>query len=162
MRRGMADNLDAINAVTRIIIAAAIEVHRALGPGLLESAYATCLAHELRGRNLGVVTSQWLPLEYKDVRLDCGYRIDMIVNDVVLLELKSVSGLAPIHEAQLLTYLKLTGCPAGLLINFNVPLLKQGIRRLLNPKPTRFARPTLPEQTNASTSGDGQRPSDAP
>ncbi len=156
MRRGMADNLDAINAVTRIIIAAAIEVHRALGPGLLDSAYATCLAHELRGRNLGVVTSQWLPLEYKDVRLDCGYRIDMIVNDVVLLELKSVSALAPIHEAQLLTYLKLTGCPAGLLINFNVPLLKQGIRRLLNSKPTRFVATTLPEPAHAFTPGDGE------
>ena len=117
---------------TRPIIGAAIEVHRNLGPGLLESAYEECLCHELHLRGLDCKRQVPLPLLYKGLKLDCGYKIDLIVQDEVLLELKAVERLLPIHEAQLLTYLKLTGKRVGLLINFNVPLLTQGIiRRVL-------------------------------
>ncbi len=115
-----------------IIGAAAVEVHRNLGPGLLESAYEECLCHELHLRGLDCKRQVPLPLLYKGLKLDCGYKIDLIVQDEVLLELKAVERLLPIHEAQLLTYLKLTGKRVGLLINFNVPLLTQGIiRRVL-------------------------------
>ena len=117
---------------TSPIIGAAIEVHRNLGPGLLESAYEECLCHELHLRGLDCKRQVPLPLLYKGLKLDCGYKIDLIVQDEVLLELKAVERLLPIHEAQLLTYLKLTGKRVGLLINFNVPLLTQGIiRRVL-------------------------------
>jgi GxxExxY protein len=108
-------------------------VHRALGPGLLESAYQVCLAFEMGRTGLDVATDVPLPLVYEGIRLECGYRIDAIVDSLVVVEIKSVGQLAPIHEARLLTYLKLTGLPAGLLINFNVPLLKQGVKRRLNP-----------------------------
>ena len=117
---------------TEKIIGAAIEVHRVLGPGLLESVYQPCMAHEFSLRNM--LYGQQIPLavEYKGVRLDCGYRIDFIVENKVILELKAVEMILPVHEAQLLTYLKLTGCRVGLLINFNVPVLRQGIvRRVL-------------------------------
>lgn len=114
------------------IIGAAIEVHRNLGPGLLESAYEECLCHELHLRGLDCKRQVLLPLLYKGFKLDCGYKIDLIVQDEVVLELKAVERLLPVHEAQLLTYLKLTSKSVGLLINFNVPLLTQGIiRRVL-------------------------------
>jgi len=117
---------------TEKIIGAAIEVHRVLGPGLLESVYQPCMAHEFSLRNM--LFGQQIPLavEYKGVRLDCGYRIDFVVENKVILELKAVEMILPVHEAQLLTYLKLTGWRVGLLINFNVPVLRQGIvRRVL-------------------------------
>ena len=117
---------------TSPIIGAAIEVHRNLGPGLLESAYEECLCHELHLRGLDFKRQVELPLLCKGLKLDCGYKLDLIVQDQVILELKAVEKLLPIHEAQLLTYLRLTGKRVGLLINFNVPLLTQGIiRRVL-------------------------------
>ena len=123
---------DPLNNVTSGIIGAAIDVHRALGPELLESAYEACLAYELIQREMKVEQQKPLPLIYRDVQLDCGYRIDLLVDDAVILEIKSVDSLAPIHQAQLLSYLKLSGCEVGLLINFNVKLLKQGIVRMVN------------------------------
>jgi GxxExxY protein len=120
-----------IDDLTGRIIGAAIEVHKALGPGLLESAYEECLCHEFDLRQIHYKKQQALPVEYKGVKLDCGYRIDLLVKDLVILELKCVESLEPIHEAQLLTYLKLTGLRVGLLINFNVPVLKRGIRRFM-------------------------------
>jgi GxxExxY protein len=109
-----------------------MEVHRALGPGLLESAYEACLAFELVERGLKVECQKPLPVVYKDVNLDCGYRLDLLVDDQVIVELKAINDLASIHEAQMLSYLKLTGCKVGLLINFNVRVLKSGIKRLVN------------------------------
>ena len=123
---------DPLNNVTSGIIGAAIDVHRALGPGLLESAYEACLAYELIQREMKVEQQKPLPLIYRDVQLDCGYRIDLLVDDAVILEIKSVDSLAPTHQAQLLSNLKLSGREAGLLINFNVKLLKQGIVRMVN------------------------------
>ncbi len=118
--------------LTGQIIGAAIEVHRELGPGLLESAYQTCLAQELKLRNLKFEKEKPLPVSYKGCQLDCGYRLDFLVEGKVVVELKAVEAIQPVHEAQLLTYLKLTGCRVGLLINFNVPVLKKGIiRRVL-------------------------------
>jgi GxxExxY protein len=117
---------------TSPIIGAAIEVHRHLGPGLLEACYEECLCHELQLRKLCFTRQVPLPVLYKGLRLDCGYKIDVVVSDEVILELKSVENLLPVHEAQLLTYMKLANKPVGLLINFNVPLLTQGIiRRVL-------------------------------
>lgn len=121
-----------LNRVTGTIIGAAIDVHRALGPGLLESAYEACLAYELAERGLKVEQPKPLPLVYKAVRLDCGYRLDLLVDDCVIVEVKSVDALEPVHTAQVLSYLKLSGCRVGLLINFNVQVLKRGIRRLVN------------------------------
>ena len=118
--------------LTAAIRAAAIEVHRHLGPGLLESAYEECLCYELRRRGLAFDRQKPLPIEYKNVRLDCDFRIDVLVEDKVLLELKSVESLLPVHEAQLLTYLRLSKTKVGLLLNFNVPLTTDGIvRRVL-------------------------------
>jgi GxxExxY protein len=118
-----------MNEITEKIIGAAIEVHRALGPGLLESAYEECLCHELTLRELAFERQKPLPVEYKGVKLDCGYRLDLLVEALVVVEIKAVEVIQPIHEAQLLTYLKLGGWKLGLLINFNVPFLKDGIRR---------------------------------
>jgi GxxExxY protein len=118
-----------INDVTHAIIGAAIEVHRALGPGLLESAYHRCLARELEARQIPFQIEYPLPLEYKGLRLECGYRLDLLVASQVPVEVKSVEALAPIHDAQLLTYLRLGGWKVGLLINFNVVVLKDGIHR---------------------------------
>jgi GxxExxY protein len=118
--------------LTREIIGAAIEVHRELGPRLLESSYEVCLSRELELRGISFEFEKPLPLEYKGVRLDCGYRLDLLVAGVVIVEVKSVEALAPIHEAELLTYLKLTGVKVGLLINFNVVVLKAGLRRLVH------------------------------
>jgi len=120
-----------INKLTQETIGAAIEVHRALGPGLLESAYEECLCRELTIRNISFEHQKPLPLEYKGFKLECGYRIDLLVAGTVVVEVKAVEVLLPIHEAQLLTYLKLGGWKPGLLINFNVPVLKQGIKRLV-------------------------------
>ena len=118
------------SSLTGKIIGAAIEIHRALGPGLLESAYETCLIYELRLRKLKVEPQKSMPVFYKDVMLDCGYRVDLVVENQVIVEIKSVNSLALIHEAQLLSYLKLSDCKIGLLINFNVKMLKEGIRRM--------------------------------
>ncbi|MGA2149797.1 MAG: GxxExxY protein [Bryobacteraceae bacterium] len=121
-----------LNGITQAIIGAAIQVHRVLGPGLLESAYEACLAFELKKRGLSVEQQKPLPLIYEQVKLDCGYRIDLLVEGVVVVEVKSIDALAPIHEAQVMSCLKLSGCKVALLINFNVPLLKDGIRRFVN------------------------------
>jgi len=118
-----------INGLTDAIIGAAIDVHRAIGPGLMESAYEECLCHELQLRDIPFERQRVLPVTYKGLKLDCGYRLDLLVSDAVVVEIKAVEVLLPIHEAQLMTYLKLGGWKAGLLINFNVSLLKNGIRR---------------------------------
>ena len=117
--------------LTEKIIGAAIEVHRALGPGLLESAYAACLDYELQSRGLRTEREKPLPLRYKQVNLDCGYRLDLVVESAVVVELKCVERLQRIHDAQLLSYLRLSGFRIGLLINFNVVCLISGVRRLL-------------------------------
>jgi GxxExxY protein len=113
------------------VIGCAIEVHRELGPGLLESAYEQCLAHELKRNEIPFQLQVPQPVAYKDIHLDCGYRIDFLIDEQLILELKSVSSLQPIHEAQLLTYMKLTKVKTGLLLNFNVPRLKDGIKRFV-------------------------------
>jgi GxxExxY protein len=124
-----------LNGITDRIIKAAINVHKVLGPGLLESAYETCLLYELRQDGLKTEQQKPLPIIYKDVQLECGYRLDLLVSDAVIVEIKSVDKLALIHQAQLLSYLKLADKRIGLLINFNVQLLKHGIRRLVNKFP---------------------------
>lgn len=121
-----------MNELSEKIIGAAIEVHRELGPGLLESTYEACLAHELNLQGIKAVRQQKQPIHYKGLEIDEAYRIDVIVEDQIILELKVVDDLNNIHLAQLLTYLKLSGCSLGYLINFNVPLLKDGIRRVVN------------------------------
>ena len=121
-----------INQLTGAVIGAAIEVHKSLGPGLLESAYERCLCLELELRKIPFVSQKSLPIEYKGVHLDCGYRLDLVVADRLIVELKACDQVLPIHEAQLLTYLKITGIKHGLLINFNVSALKEGIKRLAN------------------------------
>jgi len=115
--------------LTHEIIGAAIEVHRTLGPGLLESAYEECLARELVLRKVKFERQKPVPVVYKDVKLECGYRVDFLVDGRVVVELKAVDGIAPVHEAIVLTYLRLSGCRLGLLINFNVATLKEGVRR---------------------------------
>ncbi len=118
-----------LNEVTERVIGAAIEVHKHLGPGLLESAYEECLCHEMSLRQIPFERQRALPIEYKGIKLDCGYRLDLLVENVVVVEVKAVTILQGIHEAQLLSYLKLGGWKIGLLLNFNVPVLKDGIRR---------------------------------
>ncbi len=118
-----------INKITETIIGASIEVHKALGPGLLETAYEECLSYELRLNGLRFQRQRALPLIYKGIKLDCGYRIDLHVEERVVIELKAIDKLSPIHDAQLLTYMNLVNSSVGLLINFNVPVLKNGIRR---------------------------------
>jgi GxxExxY protein len=117
--------------LTEKVIGLAIEVHRQLGPGLLESAYEECLCLELSEASLAFRRQVPLPITYKSVQLDCGYRLDLVIEDQLILELKAVEGLLPIHEAQVLTYLKLSGIRTGLLLNFNSVVLKSGIRRLM-------------------------------
>lgn len=119
------------NEITHAIIGCAIEVHKRLGPGLLESAYEECLVHELRLRNLLVDRQVPVPVVYRETKLECGYRIDVLVESRVVVELKSVESLAPIHEAIILTYLRLSNHRIGLLINFNVGALKDGVRRFI-------------------------------
>jgi GxxExxY protein len=121
-----------LNQITEDVIGAGIAVHRELGPGLLESTYETCLAYELVERRLNVERQKALPARYRGIHLDCGYRIDLLVDNRVIVELKVVERLEPIHEAQLLSYLKLSGSTVGLLMNFNVTELRRGIRRLVN------------------------------
>ncbi len=123
-----------LNGITDNIIGAAIQVHRTLGPGLLESAYSACLAYELGKRGLAVEPQKPVPLVYERVKLECGYRIDLLVERCVVVEVKSIEALAPIHEAQVISYLRLSGCKLALLINFNVKVLKDGIRRFINGK----------------------------
>ena len=118
-----------LNDLTKLIISAAIEVHGALGPGLLESAYEECLCQELSSQKIPFERQVPLPVKFKEFRLNCGYRLDLLVSKAVVVEIKAVESLLSIHEAQLLTYLKLGGWKVGLLINFNVPVLKNGIRR---------------------------------
>lgn len=118
-----------INDLTKVIIGAAIEVHRALGPGLLESAYEECLCEELKLRGIPFERQKPLPVTYKGRQLDCGYRLDLVVDNAVVVELKAIETFVLIHDAQLLTYLRLGGWKVGLLINFNVPILRDGLRR---------------------------------
>jgi GxxExxY protein len=120
------------NELTERIIGAAIEVHRHLGPGLLESAYEECLCHELKLNGLEFKRQVGLPVCYKGLHLDCAYRLDLLVEDLVIVEIKAIDDLVPIHHAQLLTYLKAAGKRVGLLINFNVPMLKDGLKRVVN------------------------------
>jgi GxxExxY protein len=127
-----------LNLLTRKIIGAAIEVHRHLGPGLLESAYETCLAYELEQIGLTVERQKALPLVYKEIRLDQGYHLDLLVERKVIVELKVVERITPVHEAQVLSYLRFSGCEVGLLINFNVKLLKNGIRRFIMTEKHRY------------------------
>lgn len=121
-----------IEKVATIVVDSAVKVHRALGPGLLESAYQHCLAHELRQRGLHVECELMQPIKYDELQVDAGYRIDMLVEDLVIIENKAVEDILPIHEAQLLTYLKLRDCRLGFLLNWNVRLMKNGIRRMVN------------------------------
>jgi len=121
-----------VNQLTFKIIACAIAVHRALGPGLLESAYFACMVAELRSQGLHVELGVPVPLVYRGLKLDCGYKLDMLVEGIVILELKTLSAILPVHEAQLVTYLKLTGKPVGLILNFNVTVMKDGIKRKIN------------------------------
>jgi GxxExxY protein len=123
---------DALEKIATRVLDAAFEVHRHLGPGLLESTYEMALCHELSRLGLPFERQKDMPVRYKGVHLDCGYRLDLVVDGEVLVELKAIDALPPVHEAQLLTYLKLADRYLGLLINFNVPLLKQGIKRLVN------------------------------
>lgn len=121
-----------LNKITEKIIGAAIRVHRTLGPGLLESAYEFCLAYELQKAGLQVEQQKPIPLVYEAVKLECGYRMDLLVEHSIVVEVKSVEALAQIHEAQTLSYLRLSGCKLALLMNFNVVVLKDGIRRFIN------------------------------
>jgi GxxExxY protein len=120
------------NELSSIIIGCAIEVHKKLGPGLLESAYQTCLLYELKNADLTVQSEKPMPIEYKDIKLDHGYRLDILVNEKVVIEIKTVEAFADVHFAQVLTYLKLGDYKLGLLINFNVSILKDGIKRIAN------------------------------
>lgn len=121
-----------INELTQTVICCAIEVHRVLGPGLLESAYEECTVHEAVHQKLRVKRQVPLPVVYKGIKLDCGYRMDMVVEDLIVVEFKTVEALLPVHDAQLLSYLKLSGMPVGLLINFHVPILKDGLKRIVH------------------------------
>lgn len=120
------------NELSKIVVEAALKVHKALGPGLLESVYQECLYYELLQSGVKIQKQKALPLIYKEVKLDCGYRLDIIIEDKLIVEVKSVEALNDIHLAQVLTYLKLTNCKLGLLINFNVLLIKDGIKRVIN------------------------------
>jgi GxxExxY protein len=121
-----------LNQLSSQIIGAAIEVHRHLGPGLLESAYEECLCRELTLRGIGIERQKALPLEYKGAKLDCGYRLDLIVENILILELKACEKIEPIHKAQILTYLKLTDLHLGLILNFNVAVMRDGVIRIVN------------------------------
>ncbi len=121
-----------INELSGVVIGAAIEVHKELGPGLLESAYENCLCHELQLRNIAFEQQKPLPVTYKGANLDCGYRLDIVVQGMLVLEVKSCDRIEPIHRAQLLMYLRLSGLSLGLLLNFNVPVMRDGIMRVVN------------------------------
>lgn len=132
-----------LNHLTDLIINASIAVHKELGPGMLESAYETCLAYELAQRGLKVIRQKALPLTYHGITLDGGYRLDLLIDDSVIVEVKAVEALNGIHEKQLQSYLKLSGLKVGLLINFNVKLLKYGLRRIVNNFPELEAQPAV-------------------
>jgi GxxExxY protein len=123
---------DDLDRLSKDVIGAAIEVHRVLGPGLLESAYEDCLAWELTQKGLRVMRQTSIPVRYKELRIDEGYRADMLINEAVILELKCVDSFQPIHTAQVLTYLKMTGLKLGLLLNFKVDVMRNGIKRVVN------------------------------
>jgi GxxExxY protein len=131
-RRERGGSAEELNRLSEAILGAAILVHRTLGPGLLESVYETCLAHELNRRNLSFHRQIPMPVQYGGLRIDNGYRIDLLVENRLVVEVKAVQKTLPVHEAQLLTYLRLSECSLGLLLNFNVPVLKDGITRLVN------------------------------
>ena len=124
--------MDDLNELTGAIIGAAIEVHRNLGPGLLESAYESCLLWELRQKDLKVETQVPVPIRYKGIQLDAGYRIDLLVQDKIIVEMKAIDKIQPIHTAQVLTYLKMTNLKMALILNFNVGLMRSGIKRIIN------------------------------
>lgn len=126
---------DRIDQISRRIIGATIEVHRHLGPGLLESAYQACLVFELRQLGFKVDEQRALPVSYKRVTLDCGYRLDLVVEDEIIVEIKAIEKLLPIHDAQLLSYLRIANKRVGLLMNFHVPVLKDGLKRVVNEFP---------------------------
>lgn len=132
-----------LNKITETIIGVAIGIHKALGPGLLESAYEACMVYDLIQSGLKVEQQKPLPVIYREVKLECGYRLDLLIESEVIVEIKSVEKLLPIHKAQLMSYLKLSDCKVGLLINFNVEVLKDGIQRVVNnfPDSLRTLRP---------------------
>lgn len=121
-----------LNRITEIIIGCALRVHRALGPGLLESVYLACLVFELNAEGLSVETQRPIPVEYRGVRLECGFRADLIVEGEVIVEVKSIERLAPVHQAQMITYLRLARCPVGLILNFNTKVMTEGVKRVVN------------------------------
>ncbi len=129
-----------LDQITHGIIGAAIEVHRHLGPGLLESAYEACLVFEIKRLGMKVEVQKPLPVVYKDVKLDCGYRLDLVVEDEIIVEIKAIEKLLPIHDAQLLSYLRLARKRVGLLMNFHVPVLKDGLKRIVNEFPDSASR----------------------
>ena len=146
MTQGDGENGRFGDELSETIIAGFIEVHRHLGPGLLESAHEQCVCHELSLRGISFERQQPVPVTYKGVRLDCGYRVDLVVARRLIVEIKAVERLLPIHQAQVLTYLKLTGLDTALLVNFNVPVVKDGLRRLTRkrPDPKSSPSPRLP------------------
>ena len=131
-KNDMIKTREEIDRLSNKVIGAAIEVHKVLGPGLLESAYEECLVYELKIAGIEFERQAALPVVYKDIRLDCGYRLDVVIDKAIILELKAVETIMPIHEAQILTYLKLSGLKLGLLLNFNVPFMRNGIKRIVN------------------------------
>ena len=148
-----------VNHITRQIISAAMKVHSVLGPGLLESAYHTCLFHELRSRGLSVVSQVGLPVVYDGAKIDLGYRIDLIVNDLVIVEVKCVEAITPIHHAQLLSYLRLSGRQVGLLINFHVLHLRDGIKRMVDGYEWRKSLTTEGTECYPANSREAEQPS---
>jgi GxxExxY protein len=144
-----APQVSRFNQLTEQIIGAAIEVHRNTGPGLMESVYEECLCYELSRLGLAFQRQLRLPISYKGIKLDCGYKMDLLVEDSIVLELKTVDQLLPIHSAQLLTYLKLSGKKVGLLLNFNEPILTKGLKRLVN----HFTEPSVAPVTSAPSAG---------
>jgi GxxExxY protein len=141
--------------LSHAIIGAAIEIHRTLGPGLLEAVYEECLAREFTLRAILFERQKPIPLVYKDLKLECGYRLDFLVSGRIVVEIKSIEAIAPIHESVMLTYLRLSGSPLGLLINFNVPILKDGIRRYVWQYEEKDNAET---QSSAETRRDNQHP----
>jgi len=146
-----------LNRLTDRIIRAAMDVHSTLGPGLLESAYEACLEYELRQAGLQVDRQVALPVVYRDVKLECGYRLDLLVGSQVVVEVKAISQVTAIHEAQVISYLRLSGCRVGLLLNFHVLHLKDGVRRLVNefPDPLRLSMPSAVSMSETSATAEG-------
>jgi GxxExxY protein len=130
--RGAGIQVQELNQISQEIIGAAIVVHSELGPGLLESVYEECLAYELTLRNISFERQKPVPVMYKGKQIDCGFRLDLLISDSIVVELKTVEQILPVHQAQLMTYLKLTGCKLGLILNFNVEKMVKGIKRMVN------------------------------